>query len=468
MTELHYMTIAEASAKIRAKALSPVELTRAYLDRIATLDAQLNAYLLPLGKMALAQARQAEAEVAAGNWKGPLHGIPIGLKDIYNTAGIRTTGHSALFKDHVPTEDAATVAKLKDAGAVILGKLSTWEFAIGGASFDLPWPPARNPWNTAHDPGGSSSGSGAAVAAGLAMAAMGTDTGGSIRGPASWCGIAGHKPTYGYLSRRGVLPLAFSLDHAGPMCWTSEDCALMMQVLAGHDPLDAGSAKVEIPDFAAALGGGLKGVRIGAPRNFFETDLVCDPEVLAAFNAAMEVFTSLGARVTDITLPPLSLFTDVNSMITAAEAYAIHGQWLRKTPELYGERGRLRIMAGAFISAETYVNAQRERARLIGVVAEAMKSVDLLMMPTRHVTAPVLGGYDSSVGPSLTRPFNMTGNPALSICNGFSSAGLPISLQIGGRPFEDHLVLKAGDAFEKATSYRSIRPKLAATALAAQ
>jgi len=468
VTELHYLTIAEASAKIRAKTLSPVDLAKAYFARIAALDGHLNAYLLPLEEQALAQARQAETEIAAGNWKGPLHGIPIGLKDIYNTAGIRTTGHSALFKDHVPTEDAVTVAKLKNAGAVVLGKLSTWEFAIGGASFDLPWPPARNPWNTAHDPGGSSSGSGAAVAAGLAMAAMGTDTGGSIRGPASWCGIAGHKPTYGYLSRRGVLPLAFSLDHAGPMCWTSEDCALMMQVLAGHDPLDAGSAKVEIPDFAAALGGGLAGVRIGVPRNFFETDLVCDPEVLAAFNAAMEVFTSLGATVMDITLPPLSLFTDVNSMITAAEAYAIHGQWLRKTPELYGERGRLRIMAGAFISADTYVNAQRERTRLIGVVAEAMKSVDLLMMPTRHITAPVLGGYDSSVGPSLTRPFNMTGNPALSICNGYSSAGMPISLQIGGRPFEDPLVLKAGDAFEKATSYRSIRPKLAATALAAQ
>jgi len=468
VTELHYLTIAEASAKIRAKSLSPVDLAKAYFARVAALDGQLNAYLLPLEEQALAQARQAEAEIAAGNWKGPLHGIPIGLKDIYNTAGIRTTGHSALFKDHVPTEDAVTVKLLKDAGAVILGKLSTWEFAIGGASFDLPWPPARNPWNTAHDPGGSSSGSGAAVAAGLAMAAMGTDTGGSIRGPASWCGIAGHKPTYGYVSRRGVLPLAFSLDHAGPMCWTSEDCALMMQVLAAHDPLDAGSANVDVPDFAAALGGGLKGVRIGVPRNFFETDLVCDPEVLAAFNAAMEVFTALGAAVTDITLPPLSLFTDVNSMITAAEAYAIHGQWLRKTPELYGERGRLRIMAGAFISAETYVNAQRERARLIGVVADTMKSVDLLMMPTRHITAPVLGGYDSSVGPSLTRPFNMTGNPALSICNGYSSAGMPISLQIGGRPFEDHLVLKAGDAFEKATSYRSIRPKLAATALAAQ
>ena len=458
--DLHYLTIAEASALIRAKKLSPVELTQAYLDRMAALDDQLNAYLLPLAEQALATARAAEAEIAAGGWKGPLHGIPIGLKDIYNTAGIRTTGHSALFRNHVPAEDAVTVQLLKAAGAVVLGKLSTWEFAIGGASFDLPWPPARNPWNPAHDPGGSSSGSGAAVAAGLAMAAMGTDTGGSIRGPASWCGIAGHKPTYGYLSRRGVLPLSFSLDHAGPMCWTSEDCALMMQVLAKHDPLDAGSANVAVPDFTAALGGGMAGLRIGVPRNFFESDLTCEPEVLAAFNTAMDVFRALGATVCDINLPPLGLFTDIVSMITAAEGFAIHGDWLRKTPELYGERGRLRIMAGAFISAETLVNAHRERARLTGVVATAMTDVDLLMMPTRHITAPILGGYDSAIGPSLTRPFNLTGYPALSICNGFSSAGLPISLQIAGRPFEDHVVLKAGDAFEKATSYRTIRPTL--------
>lgn len=465
-TDLHFMTIAEASGLIKSGKLSPVELTKAFLSRIETLDSQLDSYLMVLGEQALADAKTAEAEIAAGNWKGPLHGIPIGLKDIYNTAGIRTTGHSALFKDHIPTEDAVTVTRLRAAGAVVLGKLSTWEFAIGGASFDLPWPPARNPWNPAHEPGGSSSGSGAAVAAGLAMAAMGTDTGGSIRGPASWCGIAGHKPTYGYLSRRGILPLSFSLDHAGPMCWTSEDCALMMQVLAGYDPLDAGSANVSVPDFAAALGGGLNGLKIAVPRNFFETDVTCEPEVLAAFNASMEVFQSLGATITDIKLPSLGLFTDVNSLITAAEAYAIHGDWLRKSPELYGERGRLRMMAGAFISSDTFINAQRERARLVAIVAEAMKTADLLMMPTRQMVAPILGGYDSSTGPSLTRPFNMTGYPALSVCNGFTVAGLPISLQIAGRPFEDHIVLKAGDAYEKATAYRKVRPILS-TPLAA-
>ena len=366
-TDLHFMTIAEASGLIKSGKLSPVELTKAFLSRIETLDSQLDSYLMVLGEQALADAKTAETEIAAGNWKGPLHGIPIGLKDIYNTAGIRTTGHSALFKDHIPTEDAVTVARLRAAGAVVLGKLSTWEFAIGGASFDLPWPPARNPWNPADEPGGSSSGSGAAVAAGLAMAAMGTDTGGSIRGPASWCGIAGHKPTYGYLSRRGILPLSFSLDHAGPMCWTSEDCALMMQVLAGYDPLDAGSANVSVPDFAAALSGGLTGLKIAVPRNFFETDVTCEPEVLAAFNASMDVFQSLGATITDIKLPSLGLFTDVNSLITAAEAYAIHGDWLRKSPELYGERGRLRMMAGAFISSDTFINAQRERARLVAI-----------------------------------------------------------------------------------------------------
>ena len=464
---LHFMTVADASKLIRDRKLSPVELTEAFLSRIADLDDQLNAYILPLADQVRTAAKKAEAEIATGNWKGPLHGIPIGLKDIYNTADVRTTGHSALFKDHVPTEDAFTVKCLREAGAVILGKFSTWEFAIGGASFDLPWPPARNPWNTARDPGGSSSGSGAAVAAGLAMAAMGTDTGGSIRGPASWCGIAGHKPTYGYLSRRGILPLSFSLDHAGPMCWTSEDCALMMNALAKHDPLDAASAAVTPPDFAAALGGDLKGVRIGVPRHFFETDLTCEPEVLAAFNASVEVFRTLGATVQDVTLPPLGLFTDVNSLITAAEAFAIHGEWLRKTPELYGERGRLRIMTGAFVSAETYVNAQRERARLIGVVADVMCDVDLLIMPTRHIVAPPIGACNSSVGPSLTRPFNMTGNPALSVCNGFTGAGLPISLQIGGRPFEDHLVLKAGDAFEEATTYRGIRPTLTVARAAA-
>jgi aspartyl-tRNA(Asn)/glutamyl-tRNA(Gln) amidotransferase subunit A len=228
MTDLHFLTIAQASAQIKARNLSPVELTQAFLARVKHVDARLDSHILVLEEQALTDAKKAESEIAAGDWKGPLHGIPIGLKDIYNTAGIRTTGHSELFKDHIPSEDAFTVTLLRQAGAVITSKLATWEFAIGGSSFDLPWPPARNPWKVTLDPSGSSSGPAVAVAAGLCMGAMGSDTGGSIRGPAAWCGIAGHKPTYGLLSRRGILPLSFSLDHAGPMCWSSEDCALMM------------------------------------------------------------------------------------------------------------------------------------------------------------------------------------------------------------------------------------------------
>jgi aspartyl-tRNA(Asn)/glutamyl-tRNA(Gln) amidotransferase subunit A len=269
---LHFLTIAEASRRIRAGRLSPVTLTEAYLDRIRALDETLHAYIKVLEPEALATALQAEAEIAAGAWKGPLHGIPLGIKDIYNTSGIATTGHSALFQGHVPAEDATTVRLLRDAGAIVLGKLATFEFAIGGPSFDLPWPPSRNPWNVARQPGGSSSGSGCAVAAGLCAGAMGSDTGGSIRYPAAWCGIAGLKPTYGLVSRRGILPLAYTLDHAGPMCWTSEDCALMMQVLAAHDPADPASANVPIPDFAAALNGTLSGLKIGVVRHFFERD----------------------------------------------------------------------------------------------------------------------------------------------------------------------------------------------------
>ncbi len=463
MTELHFLTIAEASAKIRAKTLSPVELTEAYLARIKKLDGALHSHILVLEESALATARQAETEIMAGGWKGPLHGIPIGLKDIYNTAGVTTTGHSALFKDHVPDEDAFTVKCLRDAGAVFTGKLSTWEFAIGGTSFDLPWPPAHNPWDLTRDPSGSSSGSGAAVAAGLCMGAMGTDTGGSIRGPAAWCGIAGLKPTYGYLSRRGILPLSFSLDHAGPMCWTSEDCALMMDVLAQHDPLDVACANVAPTGFAAALGGGLQGIRIGVVRHFFEKDLSTDAEIIAALEDSLKALRDMGACVFDVTLSPFDVYGDAGSLISRTEAFAFHQAWLRKTPELYGAYGRQRLMAGAFIAAADYVNAQRQRAKLTAEVAAVMKTADVLVFPTARSPAREIGEDSMASGfqPFFNRAFNVTGNPGLSICNGYSASGLPLSLQIGGRPFEDALVLKVGDALEKALGTRSRRPAFA-------
>jgi aspartyl-tRNA(Asn)/glutamyl-tRNA(Gln) amidotransferase subunit A len=460
MTDLHFLTIAQASALIRVKKLSPVELTEACLARIKSLDGRLNSHLFLLEEQALADAAQAEAEIAAGGWKGPLHGIPIGLKDIFNTAGIPTTAHSALFKDHVPAEDAFTVSLLRDAGAVITSKLATWEFAIGGSSFDLPWPPARNPWDVSLDPSGSSSGSAVAVAAGLCLGAMGSDTGGSIRGPAAWCGIAGLKPTYGLLSRRGILPLSFSLDHAGPMCWTSEDCALMLQALACHDPLDSASASVPLADYSAGIGAPLSGLRVGVVRHFFAADLLTDPETIAALEASVAALTDMGAIVADVRLSPFGTYIDVGSLIARSESYAIHQHWLRTTPDLYGAYARHRLMAGAFVTAADYINALRERTRLIAELEEVMKTVDVVIFPTARCPARPIGEDSMASGfqPFFNRAFNVTGSPALSICNGFSQTGLPLSLQIGGRPFEEALVLQVGHALERAMGTRGRRP----------
>ncbi|WP_158744099.1 amidase [Acidisphaera sp. L21] len=461
---LHFLTIAEASRLIQSRKLSPVELTQAFLTRIAAIDPALHSYILVLGETALAEARQAEAEIMAGRYIGPLHGIPIALKDIYCTAGITTTAHSALYANYVPQTDATTVRLLRQAGAIVLGKAATWEFAIGGSSFDLPWPPARNPWDLERDPSGSSSGSGAAVAAGLCMGAMGSDTGGSIRGPAAWCGIAGHKPTYGLVSRRGVLPLSYSLDHAGPMCWTAEDCALMMSVLAQHDPQDPASANVTVPDFTTGFGGGLAGVRIGVVRHFFETDAPAEPEILAATEQTLAAFRDLGAVVSDVTLSPFSFYDGIATIISRSEAFSIHKDTLTASPEKYGAYGRQRLMAGAFFSGTDYVNAQRHRAKAIADLAVTMQDVDLLVFPSARRTADTLGtnGMAAKAAPFYNRPFNLTGSPAVSVCNGYSETGMPFGFQIGGRPFEDDLVLRAGDAVERTLGTRTRRPTLAA------
>jgi aspartyl-tRNA(Asn)/glutamyl-tRNA(Gln) amidotransferase subunit A len=456
------LTIAEASRLIRERKLSPVELTQDCLTRIARLDGQLHSFILLLADDAIAQAKQAEAEIAAGRWRGPLHGIPFGLKDIIACKGHPNTGHSALLKDQVSPEDAFVTARLREAGVIFLGKLSTWEFAVGGPSHDLPWPAARNPWNTEHDPAGSSSGSAVAVAAGLCLGALGTDTGGSVRSPASLCGIAGHKPTYGLVSRRGVLPLSFSLDHVGPMCWTSEDCTLVLKVIAGHDPRDIGSAQTPLKDPLASLGSGLKGVRIGLIRHFHEKDFTATAEVAAALESSLAVLKDLGAEVRDVTLSPLQAFQSAGLVISRSDAFAIHGKTLRESPQLYGALARRRIIAGAFASAADYVNAQRQRLRLAAEVANVMRDVDILVCPTSREAAPKLGNYAHHVGGNThyCRPFNVTGQPALSVCNGFSADGLPLSLQIAGRHFEDDLVLRVGNAYEKATAFRARRPKL--------
>jgi aspartyl-tRNA(Asn)/glutamyl-tRNA(Gln) amidotransferase subunit A len=361
--ERAFLTIAEASRLIKQQKLSPVELTTALIRRAELLDPQLNAYLLLTAERALDQARQAETEIAAGNYRGPMHGIPFALKDIYSTAGIRTTGHSRICLEAVPIADATTVKKLYEAGAVLTGKLATHEFAHGGPSFDLPWPPARNPWNREHFTGGSSSGSGAAVAAGLVPGALGSDTGGSIRGPAALCGIVGLKPTYGLVSRHGVYTNSFSFDHAGPMTWTVEDCAIMLQAIAGYDAKDPASAVRPVPDYRAALTGDIKGLRIGVVRHLHEDDCAVTPEVSAALEQAFSVLRSLGATLGEVRLRPALDYYDVKVTIAESELLAVHEHALHTRPGDFGEDFLGRVLPAALISGRDYIQAQRERRR---------------------------------------------------------------------------------------------------------
>ena len=456
-------TIAEAAKLIAAKQLSPVELTKACLARVHAMDDKLHAFIMLTEERALADAKAAEAAIMKDGPKGPMHGIPIGLKDIVDTAGIRTTCQSAQLSNNVPTTDATCAAKLAEAGTVLMGKLTTHEFADGGPSFDLPWPPARNPWNTEHFTAGSSSGTGAAVAAGMVLCGIGTDTGGSIRGPAALCGIAGIKPTYGLVSRAGVAPAAFSLDHIGPMAWTAEDCALMLQALAGHDPLDPASADRPIPDYAAAIGGGLKGVRIGVIAHFHETDLKVAPATQKGIDDAVAVFRELGAEVREVKVAPLQEWHACGSLISITERAAAYEEWSRTRLGHFGERVRRRMMLGAMVSGVDYVQAVRRRRELRAELQAAMAGLDVVITAGAPGEAPKMDGvpkWDSFAGPNFTMPFNVSGYPAISVCSGFGPLGLPVSLQIAGKPFQDAMVLKVADAFEKATGHRAERPPM--------
>jgi aspartyl-tRNA(Asn)/glutamyl-tRNA(Gln) amidotransferase subunit A len=458
------LTIAEAAKLIAAKKLSPVELAKTHLERIGRLDPQLNAFLMVTEERALADAKAAEARQMSGSPRGKLDGIPIAHKDIYNTAGIRTTAHSKLLKDNVPTRDARTVAKWAEAGTVMLGKLSTHEFAFGGPSFDLPWPPARNPWNREHFTAGSSSGTGAAVAAGLIMGGTGSDTGGSIRGPAALCGIAGIKPTYGLCSRVGILPLAYSLDHAGPMAWTAEDCALLLQGMAGHDPEDPASADRPVPDFTAELGKGAKGLRIGVVRHFFETDNRASDATRAGIDGALDFFRKEGAEVRDITLSPLIEYFAVGWLIMVTEAFALHGPWLRERFTDYSEMLRDRVALAAMLTGPDIVQATRRRRVLCREMAEAMADLDVIVMASAPAEAPRIDNVPKWSGiekPSFTMPCNVTGFPAISICTGFGQGGLPVSMQLAGKPFAEPTLLRAAHAYETAMPWRSKRPAMA-------
>ncbi len=461
------LTIAEAARRIATKDLSPVELTRDCLDRVGKLESTLHSFLLLTEERALADACAAEARVMAGAPLGPLDGIPIGHKDIYNTAGIRTTAHSKLLEDNVPTADATVVRKWAEAGTVLMGKLATHEFAMGGPSFDLPWPPARNPWNPEHFTAGSSSGTGAAVAAGLVLGGTGSDTGGSIRGPAALCGIAGIKPTYGLVSRAGVLPLSFTMDHAGPLAWTVEDCALLLQAMAGHDPADPASADRPVPDYTAGLTKDAKGLRIGVVRHFFETDLPVSEATRHCIDHALDVLEHLGAEIREVTLSPMMEYHACGSIILTAEAYAVHEPWLKTRFNDYGELFRDRIALGGFIRGSDYVQAIRRRRTLCLELKEAMADLDILVSASQPAEASRIAEvpkWGSMEKPSLTMPFNVTGYPAMSVCTGFGIGGLPVSMQLIAKPFQETTLFRAGHAYESAMNWRKRRPELAVAA----
>jgi aspartyl-tRNA(Asn)/glutamyl-tRNA(Gln) amidotransferase subunit A len=465
---LAFLSIQDASALVRAKKVSPVELTQACLRRIERLNPELNAFITVTADSALAEARQAEAEIRQGRWRSALHGIPIALKDLVDTAGVRTTAGSGLFKNRIPTEDAEVVRRLRTAGAVFLGKLNMHEFAYGGSSAISYFGPVRNPWNPAHSPGGSSGGSAAAVAAHLCYGAIGSDTGGSIREPASYCGIVGFKPTYGRVSTTGVIPLSWSLDHLGPMTRTTRDAALMLNVIAGYDARDTGSVDTRVPDYTASLAAAPSPWRLGVPRAYFYEGL--HPEIQAAMEVALSVLKTLGGAQLDI--PPLATDATYSSVmapyvaILTAEAYAYHQEYVAKTPELYQAPTAERIRAGANVTTSTYIQSRRQLEQIRRSISRVFDGVDLLITPTAPVPPFAIAELESDPATARakellmlhnTRPFDMFGLPTISVPCGFTRSGLPIGMQITGPPGAEAAVLRLAHTYEQATDWHEHR-----------
>src|SRR2546425_12788133 len=461
-TGLTDLSIAELSSLIAARTLSPVELVEALIRRVEDYDAQTHAFITPTFDLARQQARAAEAEIAAGRTRGPLHGIPFALKDIYDTKGILTSAHSRVFIDRIPAEDATTTSRLYDAGAVLLGKLATHEMAHAGPSFDLPWPPARNPWNLAHFTGGSSSGSGAAVAAGMVPLALGSDTGGSIRGPASLCGIVGLMPTFGLVSRAGVITNSYTFDHCGPLARTVEDCALTLQALAGYDPKDAGSVRRTIPSYREALGQDLRGLKIGVLRHHWEKDIPAADDVKKAMDAALDVLRRLGAQLTDCHVRPLASYFDVKIIIAESEIFSVHQKNLIARPKDFGADFRSRVLPSVLFTANDYVQATREHRRMMVEMEPLYARFDAFVTAGMG-EAPRIADYRSVSfwqKPSLLTAWNVTGQPVLQLPNGFGTNGLPLGMQIVGRPFGETTILKVGHAYERATEWHTRCPQL--------
>ena len=464
--EICYMSAGDLSKLVQNKEISPVEIIEAHLTRIDATEPVLNSFITLLADEARGAALQAEKDIQAGRYKGPLHGIPVALKDLYNTGGVRTTSGSRIFDNFIPTEDCTVAAKFQQAGAILVGKLNMHPFAYGPTGENLDYGHMHNPWNPDMVTGGSSGGSGSAAAAGQCTITTGSDTGGSIRIPAALCGIVGLKPTYGLVSRHGLTALSWSLDHPGPMTRTVEDAAIPMNVIAGHDPKDVASAKVDIPDYTSALTGDIKGLRIGIVKEYFETPL--DPQVRKAVMDAIGLLESMGAEVKEVSYPMFNQSQAISSTVLMSEATAYHRDLLEKDGHQIYEPVRQRLEAGLFISAAEYLRAQQARTIFDNQGRRLLDDVDLLAGPTEPVTAPrimaskVMAG-EQEVGvvgalTQYTRPYNINGFPAISVPCGFSDENMPIGLQLAGKPFDELTVLRAAHAYEQATDWHTRRP----------
>jgi aspartyl-tRNA(Asn)/glutamyl-tRNA(Gln) amidotransferase subunit A len=463
MSEILPTSILELSEQLRRRALSPVELTSACLKRIEKHNPVLNAFITVTAETALAAARQAESEIMGGHWRGPLHGIPLGLKDLIDVAGIRTTAASHVLKDRITIENADVAGRLQAAGAILLGKQNLHEFAYGGSSLISAYGPVRNPWNPDHITGGSSGGSAAAVAAGLGFAALGTDTAGSVREPAALCGIVGLKPTYGRVSLQGVIPLSLSLDHVGPLTTTVADAAIVLQAIENRDASPI--AGIEPPprqDYLKALDEHTNGLRIGVPRSTFFEEL--DPEIDAAIAEALRVLRNLTAGTTEV-----SLKVSTDRTLQSAESYAYHRQWVTDSPELYQPETLRRILTGKSVSPSDQERARRELDDMRREIRTAFDHVEALVTPTMPIAAPAIAELQQN--PELlrpreltllrnTRPWNVWGLPAISVPCGFTKAGLPIGLQIIGAHWDEARILQLAHAYEQATEWHKCKPKI--------
>ena len=464
--EFAFTSIAELAPRIQKKEVSPLEVTQVYLDRIDRLNDEYLAYLTLLRDEALAAARSAEQEIAHGQYRGPLHGIPIALKDLFAVKGVRMTCGSKIMADHVADSDATVVTRLRQAGTILLGKLNMHEFAWGGTSLNPHYGTPRNPWDRTRLPGGSSGGSAVAMAAGLALGTLGTDTGGSVRIPASLSGIVGLKPTYGRVSRFGVYPLSHSCDHVGPMVRRVADAAILLHAIAGPDPSDPTASTAAVPDYTAALKEDIRGLRLGVPQEYFFDDI--EPEVRESVQAAIQHLSDLGATVEAVSIPSIQHVIASSTAIIAAEAYEIHARTMQTHSQDYGTDVRTRLLLGACVQAAQYLKAQRFRSLLRQEMLDLLDQVNALVTPTTVLAASRIDQPTVTIGDKefpvaahiarATRPFNMTGLPAISVPCGFTPEGLPVGLQIVGRPFEEATVLHLAYAYEQSTAWHKRRP----------